>query len=66
MSTRCKACDEEFITISYNKKHGEFEDMCAKCRTLGRQGFIYSYDHRHTLQDARDGEATEPWDNSHI
>jgi len=66
MATRCVACDEELLSISWNKQMGDWEDMCSKCRTLGKQGFIYNRDHRHVLEDAKDGDMTHPWDSSQL
>lgn len=65
MSTRCKACDKELVTVSWNKWMGDWDDLCPPCRTYAKQGFVYVRDHRHVLNDAQDGQATEPWDASH-
>lgn len=67
MATRCTACNQELLFISRKRRkeaQDELEDLCGVCRSASFGNYNYVYDHRYVLQDAEDGDVSQPHDCS--
>jgi len=67
MATRCKGCDVSLLMVTNKRSkdaRSELEDLCGMCRSASFGNYNYSYDHRYVLQDAEDGDVSQPYDCS--